>query len=52
VIFAVIIPATLLAPPVLRSPRLAIKMEESLGTVLIRAFKDPTYTLILLVFFS
>jgi MFS family permease len=54
VIFAVVILATLLALPFLRSPKLATKqeLEESLGTVLIRAFKDPTYTLIFLGFFS
>jgi MFS family permease len=54
VIFAVVILLTLFALPFLRSPRLASKeeLEESLGTVLIRAFKDPTYTLIFLGFFS
>jgi MFS family permease len=54
VIFAVVILATLMALPFLRSPKLASKqeLEESLGTVLVRAFKDPTYTLIFLGFFS
>jgi MFS family permease len=54
VIFAVIILATLAALPFLRSPQLASRqeLEESLGTVLIRAFKDPSYTLIFLGFFS
>jgi MFS family permease len=54
VIFAVVILATLMALPFLRSPKLASKqeLEESLGTVLMRAFKDPTYTLIFLGFFS
>ena len=54
VIFAVVILATLLALPFLRSPKLASRqeLEESLGTVLVRAFKDPTYTLIFLGFFS
>jgi MFS family permease len=54
VIFAVIILLTLFALPFLRSPKLASReeLEESLGTVLIRAFKDPTYTLIFLGFFS
>ena len=53
-IFAVVILATLAALPFLRSPQLASKeeLEESLGTVLIRAFKDPSYTLIFLGFFS
>jgi MFS family permease len=54
VIFAAVILATLFALPFLRSPELASKqeLEESLGTVLIRAFKDPSYTLIFLGFFS
>jgi MFS family permease len=54
VIFAVVILATLMALPFLRSPKLATRqeLEESLGTVLVRAFKDPTYTLIFLGFFS
>ena len=54
VIFAVVILATLFALPFLRSPKLATRqeLEESLGTVLVRAFKDPTYTLIFLGFFS
>lgn len=53
-IFAVVILLTLFALPFLRSPKLASKeeLEESLGTVLVRAFKDPTYTLIFLGFFS
>ncbi len=54
IIFAAVILATLAALPFLRSPRLATRaeLEESLGTVLVRAFKDPTYTLIFLGFFS
>jgi MFS family permease len=53
-IFAAIILTTLLALPFLRSPKLATRaeLEESMGTVLIRAFKDPSYTLIFLGFFS
>ncbi len=53
-IFAAVILATLLALPFLRSPQLATRqeLEESMGTVLIRAFKDPSYTLIFLGFFS
>ena len=53
-IFAAIILASLAALPFLRSPRLATRqeLEESMGTVLIRAFKDPSYTLIFLGFFS
>lgn len=54
VIFAVIIMSTLLALPFLRSPQVASRaeLEESLGTVLVRAFKDPSFTLIFLGFFS
>jgi MFS family permease len=54
VIFSVVILAVLLALPFLRAPAKATKaeLEESLGTVLIRAFKDPSYTLIFLGFFS
>ncbi|THD85717.1 MFS transporter [Aliigemmobacter aestuarii] len=53
-IFAGIVIASLAALPFLRSPGMASKaeLEESLGTVLIRAFKDPSYTLIFLGFFS
>ena len=53
-IFAVIILSTLFALPFLRSAPAATKaeLEESLGTVLIRAMKDPSYTLIFLGFFS
>ena len=44
VIFAVVILATLFALPFLRSPKLASReeLEESLGTVLVRAFRDPS----------
>ncbi|MFN3280813.1 MAG: MFS transporter [Tabrizicola sp.] len=53
-IFAAVILATLAALPFLRSPQLASRqeLEESMGTVLIRAFRDPSYTLIFLGFFS
>jgi predicted MFS family arabinose efflux permease len=54
VIFAAMILATLFALPFLRSPKLASRaeLEESLGAVLQRAFKDPSYTMIFLGFFS
>ncbi len=54
VIFAVVILASLFALPMLRSPARASRaeLEESLGTVLVRAFRDPSYTLIFLGFFS
>jgi predicted MFS family arabinose efflux permease len=54
VAFAGMIMATLLVLPMMRSPARATKveLEESLGETLIRAFKDPSYTLIFLGFFS
>ncbi|NBZ86513.1 MFS transporter [Stagnihabitans tardus] len=54
VIFAVVILCTLFALPFLRAQPLASKAElqESLGTVLIRAFKDPSYAMIFMGFFS
>jgi MFS family permease len=53
-IFAGVIIASLLALPFMRSPRLATRAEldESLGVVLKRALRDPTYTMIFLGFFS
>ena len=54
VIFAGIILSALFALPFIRSPKVATKaeLEESMGVVLKRAFKDPSYTLIFLGFFS
>ena len=54
VIFAVVVLASLVALPFLSTGKPATKaeLEESLGTVLVRAFKDPSYTLIFLGFFS
>ena len=54
VTFAGLILATLLVLPMMRSPAPASKAElqESMGTVLVRALKDPSYTLIFLGFFS
>jgi predicted MFS family arabinose efflux permease len=53
-IFAVVILCALFALPMMRAPITATRaeLEESLGTVLNRAFRDPTYTLIFLGFFS
>jgi len=53
-IFAVVILSALFALPFIRSPKVASKaeLEESMGVVLKRAFKDPSYTLIFLGFFS
>ncbi len=54
VIFAAVILCALFALPFLRSPTVATRaeLEESLGTVLIRAFKDPSYSMIFMGFFS
>ena len=53
-IFAGIILSGLFALPFIRSPHVATRaeLEDSMGTVLIRAFKDPSYSLIFLGFFS
>lgn len=53
-IFAAIILASLFALPFMRSPQLATKaeLEESMGEVLKRAFRDPSFSLIFLGFFS
>jgi len=53
-IFAAMILCSLFALPFLRSPNTATKqeLEESLGTVLLRAFRDPSYIMIFLGFFS
>jgi MFS family permease len=54
IIFSVVVLGTLFALPFIRSPRVAGKaeLEESMGVVLTRAFKDPSFTLIFLGFFS
>ncbi len=54
VIFAGAILLSLLALPLMRAPAPASKQEahEALGTVLIRAFRDPSYALIFVGFFS
>ncbi len=53
-VFAGVILTTLFALPFIRSPKLASKqeLEESMGQVLVKAIKDPSYTLIFLGFFS
>lgn len=53
-VFAGVVLLTLFALPFIRSPQVATRaeLEESLGTVLIRAFRDPSYALIFLGFFS
>ena len=54
VIFAGVILLALLALPFMRSPQLATRaeLEDSMGTVLRRAFADPSFSLIFLGFFS
>jgi MFS family permease len=54
VTFAGLIMASLLVLPMMRSPAPATRaeLEESMGVILLRAFKDPSYTLIFLGFFS
>lgn len=53
-IFAAVILAALCVLPLMRTTRTASKaeLEESLGQILIKAFRDPSYTLIFLGFFS
>ncbi|WP_071674228.1 MFS transporter [Nioella nitratireducens] len=53
-IFAVVILATLLVLPMLRAPEMASKaeIEESMGQILRKAFRDPSFTLIFVGFFS
>lgn len=54
IVFAVVILASLLVLPMMRSPSPATRpeLQEAMGNVLLRAFKDPSYTLIFLGFFS
>ncbi|MEX0285774.1 MAG: MFS transporter [Paracoccaceae bacterium] len=53
-IFAAAIAATVLLLPAMKAPEAASKaeLEESMGQILIKAFRDPSYTLIFLGFFS
>ena len=52
-LFAVAILSTLLLLPAMRAPAVSrAELEESMGTILRRAFRDPSYTLIFLGFFS
>ncbi|KPQ06978.1 MAG: Arabinose efflux permease [Rhodobacteraceae bacterium HLUCCA12] len=54
IIFAAAILLTLLALPMMRSPALASRaeLEQSMGQALRQAFRDPSFTLIFLGFFS
>ena len=53
-IFAGVVMALVLTLPLMRSPAVAskVELEESMGAILIKAFKDPSYTMIFLGFFS
>ncbi len=53
-IFAAMILATLFTLPMLRSSPVISKaeLEESMGAILVKAFKDPSYTMIFVGFFS
>ncbi|MBD3679891.1 MAG: MFS transporter [Rhodobacteraceae bacterium] len=53
VIFAATILSSLFMLPMLRSPAAQkAELQESMGEILIRAFRDPSYTMIFLGFFS
>ena len=54
VIFAAVILCVLFALPFLRATTVATRheLEESMGTVLVRAFKDPSFLMIAMGFFS
>ncbi|KUP92998.1 MFS transporter [Tritonibacter horizontis] len=53
-VFAGVVLALILSLPLMRAPVSATKaeLEESMGTILKKAFRDPSYTLIFLGFFS
>jgi MFS family permease len=52
-VFAAVILSSLMMLPMMRAPAVGrAELEESLGTVLRRAFLDPSYTMIFLGFFS
>ncbi|MGC1505212.1 MAG: MFS transporter [Sulfitobacter sp.] len=53
-VFAIVVLSLILTLPLMRAPAMASKaeLEESLGQILTKAFKDPSYTLIFLGFFS
>ncbi|AHD02375.1 MFS transporter [Leisingera methylohalidivorans] len=53
-IFAGVVLALIATLPLMRAPETAgrAELEESMGAILIKAFKDPSYTLIFLGFFS
>ena len=54
IVFAIAIIGSLMVLPMMKAPEAATRaeLEESFGQVLTKAFKDPSYTLIFLGFFS
>jgi MFS family permease len=54
IVFAAMILFTLLSLPMMKSPKPATRqeLEESMGEILVKALKDPSYTMIFLGFFS
>ena len=54
IVFAAMILLTLLSLPMMKSPKAATRqeLEESMGEILVKALKDPSYTMIFLGFFS
>lgn len=54
IVFAAMILLTLLSLPMMQSPKTASRqeLEESMGEILVKALKDPSYTMIFVGFFS
>jgi MFS family permease len=53
IVFAAVVLASLILLPMMRAPTASrVELEEGLGMVLRRAFRDPSYTMIFLGFFS
>lgn len=54
IVFAAMILFTCLSLPMMKSPKAATRqeLEESMGEILVKALKDPSYTMIFLGFFS
>ncbi|MGD2001597.1 MAG: MFS transporter, partial [Paracoccaceae bacterium] len=54
IVFAAMILFTLLSLPMMKSPKAATRqeLEENMGEILVKALKDPSYTMIFLGFFS
>jgi MFS family permease len=54
IVFAAMVLFTLLSLPMMKSPKAATRqeLEENMGEILVKALKDPSYTMIFLGFFS